>query len=179
MRKVQTDFISQLGKTRENLQLSDDTVSSQAVMIKQDSASFADSSCHSSPVGSVLFKNGFFPDKMLISRALHRSIAVFNSPVILAQTFTALTVCSIDARQVRVRVARNKCTQPERCKTFSPFRRCHRGAPRRELTNYLLSEFAHQRRKGCDGEDTAATPPDDIVAAASSPSVPFSNPRPF
>jgi hypothetical protein len=71
----------QLGKTRENLQLRDDTVSSQAVMIKQDSASFADSSCHSSPVGSVLFKNGFFPDKMLISRALHRSIAVFNSPV--------------------------------------------------------------------------------------------------
>jgi hypothetical protein len=55
MRKVQTDFISQLGKTRENLQLRDDTVSSQAVMIKQDSASFADSSCHSSPVGSVFY----------------------------------------------------------------------------------------------------------------------------
>ena len=55
MRKVQTDFISQPGKTRENLQLRDDTVSSQAVMIEQDSASFADSSCHSSPVGSVFY----------------------------------------------------------------------------------------------------------------------------
>ena len=54
MRKVQTDFISQPCKTRENLQLRDDTVSSQAVMIKQDSASFADSSCHSSPVGSAI-----------------------------------------------------------------------------------------------------------------------------
>ena len=54
MRKVQTDFISQLGKTRENLQLRDDAVSSQAVMVKQDFASFADSSCHSSPVGSAI-----------------------------------------------------------------------------------------------------------------------------
>jgi hypothetical protein len=60
MRKVQTDFISQLGKTRENLQLRDDKVSSQAVMIKQDSASFADSSCHSSPVGSGLSLIGIF-----------------------------------------------------------------------------------------------------------------------
>lgn len=60
MRKVQTDFISQPGKTRENLQLRDDTVSSQAVMIEQDSASFADSSCHSSPVDSVFFRRGNF-----------------------------------------------------------------------------------------------------------------------
>jgi GxxExxY protein len=34
------------------------------------------------------------------------------------------------------------------------------------------------RNKGCDGEDAAATPPHDIVAAASSPSVPFSESAP-
>ena len=44
--------------------------------------------------------------------------------------------------------------------------------PGREMTNCLVSVSAHQRRKGCDGGDTAATPPDDIVAAASSPSLP-------
>jgi hypothetical protein len=52
-------------------------------------------------------------------------------------------------------------------------------APGRKLTNCLVSVSTHQRRKGCDGGDTAATPPDDMVAAATSPSVPCSNPRPF
>ena len=43
------------------------------------------------------------------------------------------------------RASRASLPQPEPCKTFCPFRHCHRGAPGRRLTNYLVSELARDQ----------------------------------
>jgi hypothetical protein len=103
---------------------------------------------------------------MLISRALHRSIAVSNSPVTfrfrrlfwpkLAQTFTALTVCSIDTRQVRVRVARNKCA---RCPSLPVLNVLTRNARPNNFSQAraLLGKSSFVRSKCCDDQGDIAT----------------------
>jgi hypothetical protein len=56
----QTNSIIWAVETCEILQLRRDAISSESVMVKQDFASFADSNCHSSPVGFGLSLIGIF-----------------------------------------------------------------------------------------------------------------------
>ena len=111
-------------------------------MIKQDSASFADSSCHSSPVGSVLFKNGFCPAKMLISRALHRPVAVLNSPVTFR--FRRLFWPKLLRHSPSARLMRDKCACEWRAINALSALRCRsRMFSRATLGRIIFLEAAH------------------------------------